>query len=370
MRKVLIFIMAALWGVVPRVSAQDKELMTDYQSQLQSVFEEVYNAPTDNQRYHANETAIQLFMEALAEENSIRWQWDFSDRVSVLTSDDKKFRIITWPVVNDGGEYECFGFVQALNEKTDKYDVYVLNDKSGEIVNRQEAVLAPDNWFGAVYQELITTSHEGRTYYTLLGWNGVDYLTERKVIEPICFKSGGSQPQFGQNLFRKERNLRRVVLEYTNNAMVNLRYEEQTVRTVEHIRAKRKVGRSSGPAYSRTPSRRGKKGRGGSRRSRVKETAARTSSAMRERVSSGPTEKVTDKKMRMIIYDEVEPQIVGMEGLFQYYVPSGTELAYVFVDGKWEQRQGAQGRVTDKKLNKDFDKPIEKSAPSYQVIRE
>ena len=352
------------------MSAQDKELMTDYQSQLQSVFEEVYNAPTDNQRYHANETAMQLFMEALAEENSIRWQWDFSDRVSVLTSDDKKFRIITWPVVNDGGEYECFGFVQALNEKTDKYDVYVLNDKSGEIVNRQEAVLAPDNWFGAVYQELITTSHEGRTYYTLLGWNGVDYLTERKVIEPICFKSGGSQPQFGQNLFRKERNLRRVVLEYTNNAMVNLRYEEQTVRTVEHIRAKRKGGRSSGPAYSRTPSRRGKKGRGGSRRSRVKETAARTSSAMRERVSSGPTEKVTDKKMRMIIYDEVEPQIVGMEGLFQYYVPSGTELAYVFVDGKWEQRQGAQGRVTDKKLNKDFDKPIEKSAPSYQVIRE
>jgi hypothetical protein len=351
-----------------RVSAQDKELMSDYQSQLQSIFEEVYNAPTDNQRYHANETAIQLFMEALAEEGSFRWQWDFGNRVSVLTSADKKFRIITWPVVNDEGEFECFGIVQALNEKTDKYDLYVLNDKSEDIVNRQEALLAPDNWFGAVYQELITTSYEGKNYYTLLGWNGVDNLTERKVIEPICFKSGNSLPQFGQNLFRKERNLRRVVLEYTNNAMVNLRYEEQTVRTVEHIRAKRKGGRSSSPAYSRSSGRRGKNGR--TRRSRVKETAARTSSAVRERVSSGPTEKVTDKKMRMIIFDEVESQIVGMEGLFQYYVPTGTELAYVFVDGKWEQRQGAQGRVTDKKLNKDFDKPIEKEAPSYRVVRD
>ena len=342
MRKIgLLFI--ALFGVLaPRVSAQDKELMADYQSQLQSIFEEVYNAPTDNQRYHANEAALQLFTEALGEENSFRWQWDFGTRVSVLTSADKKFRIITWPVVNDEGEFECFGFVQALNEKTDQYDVYTLNDKSNEIVNRQEATLAPNNWFGAVYQELITTQHDGKNYYTLLGWNGVDNLTQRKIIEPVFFKSGGSQPQFGQNL---------------------------TVRKVEHIRAKR-TGRSSGPAYSRQSGRRGRKGKGRNRRSRVVETAARTSSAVRERVSSGPTEKVTDKKMRMIIFDEVEPQVAGMEGLFQYYVPSGTELAYVFVDGKWELRQGAQGRVTDKKLNKDFDKPIKKEAPNYQVIRD
>ena len=369
MRKIgLLFI--ALFGVLaPQVSAQDKELMADYQSQLQSIFEEVYNAPNDNQRYHANEAALQLFTEALGEENSFRWQWDFGTRVSVLTSADKKFRIITWPVVNDEGEFECFGFVQALNEKTDQYDVYTLNDKSNEIVNRQEATLAPNNWFGAVYQELITTQHDGKNYYTLLGWNGVDNLTQRKIIEPVFFKSGGSQPQFGQNLFRKDRNLRRVVLEYTNTAMVNLRYEEQTVRKVEHIRAKR-TGRSSGPAYSRQSGRRGRKGKGRNRRSRVVETAARTSSAVRERVSSGPTEKVTDKKMRMIIFDEVEPQVAGMEGLFQYYVPSGTELAYVFVDGKWELRQGAQGRVTDKKLNKDFDKPIKKEAPNYQVIRD
>ena len=64
MRKIgLLFI--ALFGVlVPRVSAQDQELMADYQSQLQSIFEEVYNAPTDNQRYHANEAALQLFTEA------------------------------------------------------------------------------------------------------------------------------------------------------------------------------------------------------------------------------------------------------------------------------------------------------------------
>lgn len=320
-------------------SAQDKQLMTDYQSRLQQFFAEVYEAPSDNLRYHANEMAVQLFAEALAAENSIRWEWDFGQRVSVLTSSDRKFRIVTWPVVNDAGEYECFGFIQALNEKTGEYDLYELNDKSEDIVNRQETMLTPDNWYGAVYQELITTTHEGKTFYTLLGWSGVDCLTQRKVIEPVCFKGGSSMPQFGQALFRKERNLRRVVLEYTDNAMVNLRYEEQFVRKVERVRAKR-VSRSS-------------------RRKRGKNATAQ------EKVVSAPTAKVRDEKMRMIIFDEVAPQVAGMEGLFQYYVPSGAELAYVWGNGKWELRSGAQGRVKDKRLNKEF-KPMEKPSPSYQ----
>lgn len=347
------------------LSAQDKALMANYQSELQQLFEEVYTAPTDNQRYLASESAVKLFTEALSVENSIRWQWDFGSKVSVLTAPDKKFRIITWPVVNDVGEYECFGLVQALNERTKEYDVYELHDRSELIVNRQEEILGPDRWLGAVYQELITTTYENRTYYTLLGWNGVDYLTQRKIIEPICFKSGGSQPQFGQNLFRKEPNLRRVVLEYTKTAMVTLRYEEQYVRFIERIRAKRRTRFSLSSLFSPR-----QRGRGRGRASRPVSTAARTSSAVQERVRSAPSQKITDKKLRMIIFDEVTPQIQGMEGLYQYYIPSGVELAYVFVNGKWELHDNAQGRATDKRLNKDFDKPIEKEPPAYQMKQE
>ena len=347
------------------LSAQDKALMANYQSELQQLFEDVYTAPTDNQRYLASESAVKLFTEALSVENSIRWQWDFGSKVSVLTAPDKKFRIITWPVVNDVGEYECFGLVQALNERTKEYDVYELHDRSELIVNRQEEILGPDRWLGAVYQELITTTYENRTYYTLLGWNGVDYLTQRKIIEPICFKSGGSQPQFGQNLFRKEPNLRRVVLEYTKTAMVTLRYEEQYVRFIERIRAKRRTRFSLSSLFSPR-----QRGRGRGRASRPVSTAARTSSAVQERVWSAPSQKITDKKLRMIIFDEVTPQIQGMEGLYQYYIPSGVELAYVFVNGKWELHDNAQGRATDKRLNKDFDKPIEKEPPAYQMKQE
>ena len=302
--------------------AQDKAKMQDYQSRLSSLFIRVAEAPTDNERYLASEEAVQLLAEALDEEDSEEWKWSLPQYVSVLTSPDKLFRIFTWAVVRDNGEFECFGAVQFYNEKEEVYEHLLLNDKSEEIMNREESVLAADQWLGAVYQDLIQTTTSSHTYYTLLGWNGVDNLTERKIIEPVYIRNG--VPQFGAPLFRRMRNQRRVVLEYSNDAVVNLRYETQTVEEVERKREK------------------------------VKGT---------NRYQTVEIKK--EHKETMIIFDEVEPQIPGMEGLFQYYVPSGTELAYAFVDGKWELRNGAQGRLTDKKLNKNFE-PLPKTDPAYK----
>ena len=301
--------------------AQDKARMQDYQSRLTALFVRVAEAPTDNERYLASEEAVQLLAEALEEEDSEEWKWSLPQYVSVLTSPDGLFRIFTWAVVRDNGEFECFGAVQFYNEKEEVYEHLLLNDKSEEIMNREESVLAADQWLGAVYQDLIQTTASSHTYYTLLGWNGVDNITERKIIEPVFIRSG--KPQFGAPVFRRMRNLRRVVLEYTNEAMVNLSYETQFVQDVEHKREKVK----------------------GTNRYRT-------------------VDKVKERKEKMIIFDEVEPQIPGMEGLYQYYVPSGTELAYSWVDGKWELHSGAQGRLADKKLNKSFE-PLPKSLPSY-----
>ncbi len=303
------------------VQAQDKAVMAQHQKRLASLLELAATAPTDNERYLASEQAVGELTAALDEEGSERWKWQLPTVASVLASPDGQLRIFTWAVVRDNGEFECFGAVQFYNDREEEYQYLLLNDKSEDIMNREESVLSASNWFGAVYQDIIQTSHAGKTYYTLLGWNGVDNLTERKIIEPVVLRGG--VPQFGAPLFRRERNLRRVVLEYRNDAMVNLSYEEQFVEEVQRDRVKVK----------------------GSNRYRT-------------------VEKRKQHKEKMIIFDEVEPQIAGMEGLFQYYVPSGLELAYAFVDGKWELRNGAQGRLKDKKLNKAFE-PLPKSAPAY-----
>lgn len=316
------YILSILLLLSVAVQGQDKARMAGHQQRLAATFERVASAPTDNERYHASEDAVWQLAQALDEERSERWQWELPRSVSVLTSPDGRFRVFSWAVVRDGGEYECFGVVQFYNDREDEYQYRMLNDKSDEIVNREEELLTADRWLGAIYQELIQTTAGDHTYYTLLGWSGVDNLTDRRVIEPVVMKQG--EPQFGAPLFRRERNLRRVVIEYRDGAAVQLTYGEQTVQTVQRERVKVR----------------------GSNRYRT-------------------VEKTREHKERMIIFDEVEPQVPGMEGLFQYYVPSGLELAYTWNDGKWEQCPGAQGRLVDKKLNKPFE-PLQKDSPSYK----
>ncbi len=321
MRHKVTVLLLVLAITLSAATAQNRERMTLHQQRLAELLMRTASAPTDNERYLASEQAVGELSAALEEDESERWKWQLPKVASVLTSPDGQLRIFTWAVVRDNGEFECFGAVQYYNEREEEFQYSLLNDKSEEIMNREESLLSPSNWLGAVYQDLIQTSQGDKTYYTLLGWNGVDNLTERKIIEPVVLRGG--VPQFGAPLFRRERNLRRVVLEYRNDAMVNLSYEEQFVEEVERDRVKVK----------------------GTNRYRT-------------------VEKRKQHKEKMIIFDEVEPQIQGMEGLFQYYVPSGLELAYAFVDGKWELRNGAQGRLKDKKLNKAFE-PLPKKAPAY-----
>ena len=323
MRHKVTVLLLVLAITLSAATAQNRERMTLHQQRLAELLMRTASAPTDNERYLASEQAVGELSAALEEYESERWKWQLPKVASVLTSPDGQLRIFTWAVVRDNGEFECFGAVQYYNEREEEFQYSLLNDKSEEIMNREESLLSPSNWLGAVYQDLIQTSQGDKTYYTLLGWNGVDNLTERKIIEPVVLRGG--VPQFGAPLFRRERNLRRVVLEYRNDAMVNLSYEEQFVEEVERDRVKVK----------------------GTNRYRT-------------------VEKRKQHKEKMIIFDEVEPQIQGMEGLFQYYVPSGLELAYAFVDGKWELRNGAQGRLKDKKLNKAFE-PLQKHTPAYST---
>ena len=322
-RKLTVFsiYVVLLWGL----SAQNKAEMSKYQQRLDQLFEQVYTAPTDNERYLANENALKVLSEALEVENSFKWKWQFGTRVSVLTASDGKFRIFTWPVRRETGEIECFGIVQAYDSEEEEWVLTLLRDKSEELFNIEESIFTGEEWLGAVYQELIETSHDGHHFYILLGWTQVDMLTQRKVIEPIWFKRKSAVPQFGQPVFRRDNNRRRVVLQYSNDAMVNLRYETQFTRTVEKKRVRKKGARGTSVQVINH-----------------------------------------DDRQRMIIFDEVAPQIPGMEGLFQYYVPTGEEFAYVFREGKWDLKRNAQGRLEDKKLNKDF-APIDKPAPQYRM---
>ncbi len=295
--------------------AQDNKTMRNYETNLIELFDLAFTSKTDNERFNANEQATLVLEEALAQPESFLYRWDSLKRVSILKSDDNKFKIFTWAIIRDNGEYDCFGYIQALNEKTDEYDVTVLADKTQEIFNAEEASLNENNWYGAVYYSLITSKYEKRTYYTLLGWTGKDYVSQKKIIEPIYFKSNSSKPTFGQNVFYKDKNRRRVIFEYSKDAVMMLRYDKQSYTITEK----------------------------GKNRTKIE----------------------TTEQDNMIIFDILQPMVAGMDGIYQYYIPSGDENAYVFIDGRWRLQTNIETGFHLKKYD-DYKRNLKPKAPIYQ----
>lgn len=310
-------------------NAQNKDMMKGYENDLNNLFDQVFSTDNkENERYNANEELMVIMEEALLQRDSYKWKWNLRKGVSVLSSDDDKFRVITWAVVNESDEFECFGYMQVLNENADVYEICRLQDKTAEIFNPGEVALTDQNWYGCIYTDLITTKHDGRYFYTLLGWNGGDMTTQHRVIEPVYFKKNSTKPSFGQMMFRQgkdsNRNLRRIILKYGKDVNINLSYEDQYVVTMERIKVKEE-GRMVNKEIDR------------------------------------------EQKEKMIVFDQVGPRVQGMEGMYHYYVPTGVESGFVFDRGRWVLKPNVHCKL---KANKKLDVIEDNNLPSVYQKRE
>lgn len=194
----------------------------------------VHQGSNDQEKYEANEKFIKIMAGCLADERSFKYPFDSLKHVARLTAPDGAFRIINWNLPLENGTHEYFGFIQVKAGDGLEYRVYQLNDHSDEIEAPEMMLLTHDRWFGALYYKIIPHQVKDKQYYTLLGWDGNDPLSKKKLIEVLSFKASG-KPQFGAAVFRKykdkDKNVR-VIFEYSARAAMTLRWEEQYLRTV------------------------------------------------------------------------------------------------------------------------------------------
>ncbi|MBR1626741.1 MAG: hypothetical protein IJ681_06325 [Bacteroidales bacterium] len=280
------------------LTAQKNYNMQGMEMILQPLMETMYSANSSNERFAANEKFISELEDALDMEKSFSYPFSGLNKINILTSKDKQFRVFTWAVCDDEGYWENYGYIQSRNNSTGDYEVYRLFDKSEEIISPEEQKLNDSTWFGAIYYDLIETKFDKRTYYVLLGFDANDIYTKRRVIEPVYFRNGSGRPVFGQNVFYKEKERQRYIFEYSTDASFTLHYGEQYYDIVTTQKAK---------------------------------------STVFHKVQPFETVPNETKKEKMIFFDELEPATSGMEGLSQYYIPSGEVVGLYFEGGKWKK---------------------------------
>lgn len=285
--------------------AQRKETYKAFEDSIIKLHKEILLENNIILKYQKNEELLFLVEEALQQKNSINYPFDSLRSISILTSPDKKVRILTWYLIDDAGKYDHFGFIQAYNEEKERYIVYNLVDKWQQLVNPTSKTFDYLSWYGAVYYKLIQSEINDVKYYTLLGWNGGTLFSQYKVIDVLSFNNK-ENPVFGAFIFRGygKGKPSRIIFEYAKNSSFTLNYDKQ--------------------AYEQ------------------RSTKKKRKSAYYQ---------IDTIYANMIIFNRLIPMDESLKDVSQYYVgESSLNDAFLLKEGRWYFKQGVLGRNPDKPL--------------------
>lgn len=208
------------------ISGQEPDTFAikEYENKMALLFDQMLKNADNNEKDAINSKIINLFTEALNVESSFEYSFNYLKHIGKVSSDDKKIRIYTWNVPYNDGTHRYCGFIQFRPSKNSKCVIYRLIDKSENIADPEKSSLTPENWYGALYYEIVTTKYKGETWYTLLGFDFNNIFSSKKIIDILYFDSY-EKPFWGKPVFYYNNHLlKRVVFEFSARASMSLRY--------------------------------------------------------------------------------------------------------------------------------------------------
>lgn len=170
-----------------------------------------------------------LINDLLKDPLTFNYPFDSLKVLSKLRSTDGKLRVYTWLLQQRAeGTYEYFGIIQRVNPKTGDFSSTGLIEKKHETDFAEINVFESNEWYGAVYYDIVEKRVKKQTYYFLLGWHGVDRSSTRKLIDVLYFDQWDNL-DFGAAVFTGQPVVKvkhRVIFEFNANAVMLLRHEK------------------------------------------------------------------------------------------------------------------------------------------------
>lgn len=186
---------------------------------------------------------VKTLIRSLQVKNSFFYAFDSLRGVSHLYAPDSSFRIFTWQLGFDN-DYAFNRQRGAIQFRTTDGSLKLtpLRDYSEFADDPLDSARTKTNWIGAVYYNIIKTEHNGRPYYTLFGFDGNSYRTNKKWIDVLTFDAQ-SNPVFGsQKYFTFEKDSvkrkpqHRFSIEYKKEASTTMNFDEEAkMILVDHL---------------------------------------------------------------------------------------------------------------------------------------
>ena len=208
----------------PSISASDMDSLRSYEMRLRALSDSILDGSRPRVRAEAHRKYIPLLKKALKIKGSFDYPFDSLNFMKKLVPEDKAFRLFNWLLKFEDG---TFHYVAAIQMNTrDSLKLIPLYDKSEKLDDSSQDLLVFDanNWFGALYYNIIDCKIKGKKYYVMLGWNGHNVYSDEKVIDVISFTPEG-KVQLGAPIFDIKGKIKtRVIFQYNGEANMLLNY--------------------------------------------------------------------------------------------------------------------------------------------------
>jgi len=142
---------------------------------------------------------------------------DVPERISQLFSKDNNVGIYTWCIQTQRGMYKYYCILKSPK------GTFILEDVNGD-ENIATEKLIENNWYGAVYYDIIDIDIDGKKAYTLIGNDLKGILSNKKIIDVLSFDDDGNAV-FGAPIFENKLQ-QRLIFEYSARSTMYMRYNE------------------------------------------------------------------------------------------------------------------------------------------------
>ncbi len=211
-----------------------------------------FNSKYFKNKVWGNQKFLEKWGAILKNENSFYYPFDSikkDSKISILTSPDKSFRVITWDFRNEDETHVYYGFIQNFNnnlvvtnsqinrkqKQKGVYQLFELTDKSHVIQNPEQYKNDHQKWYGMLYFGVIVKMN--KTSFLLTGWDGNNKTSQKKFIDVLSFKSDGT-PIFGKDVFQfpTKKIIQRAVFEYATDVTMSLKYfKDKNTFVLDHL---------------------------------------------------------------------------------------------------------------------------------------
>ena len=236
MKTITLLVLLFVLNTWVQVQAQIKFSL--FEDSLAKVAPAILNAKTDSEKKSANARFLKTLERVLRHDGSFAHPFKSLKTIAILESADGKFRLFNWNRPLNNGTYKYYGIVQTAPSKKETSRLYIFESIEEKLPQPEMTTLNIKNWYGALYYKLIPMKNKGQRVYTLLGWDGNNNLTTKKIIDVLHFSDVGV-PKFGLPLFEIDDQLKsRLIFEYRNMAVMSVRYYAKGKRiVVDHLSA-------------------------------------------------------------------------------------------------------------------------------------